>query len=655
MTRLPHPPLNWAGILLAVLALVVLGAAPGRAEVTGTILINDGAATATSRSVTLTLAATTTDAMRLSRDGVTWSNDDWTYYSSSSPFVFTPGNGPRTVWVQFAADVFNADGSVKPYASWDLSPAVSATIDLQVPAVTLPPPRWTQPAELPRLYYKGGQATVPLTDYASDPAYERVLLTTTKGDIPLRLYEAQAPLAVANFLRYVDAGHYDDTFFHRLVAGFILQGGGYYVDSNTVQEVATYAAVKNEFGASNTRGTVAMAKHSGDPDSATNGWFVNLADNSANLDYQNGGFTVFGEVADLTAVDAIAALPCSDQSKKLGNAFSELPVLKVLSGELQTSDLVYLQSATHQADDLSFTITSTVAGAAATISNGVLTIRADGTVTDNEGTLTLRATGTGGRTADLALPIRITSNRPPVLEKGAATKKAGATEDKPLKIKIAVKDPDKGDTLTWTVPTQGTLGTATLVPATRPSATSATFLYTPNPDATGTDKFTVCVTDSRGFSDTVDVAVTIKPVNDAPAISGLPTAFSVQAGTTGVLNFTLTDVDSPLDAMTLTVKTSNTKRLPLAAIVPGGTGTARTLTLSPPAATIGAAVTVTLTVKDSSRKAVTVKIPVTVTPAAIASDVGNGSYSGASCTSVDISNFIPVISFAPLDPAAPAP
>ena len=610
VSRFHQRPSGWTGVLVAGLAMVVLGAAPSRAEVTGTIVINGGDTTATSRSVTLTLAATSTAtdmyAMRLSKDGTTWSDNDWDYYVTTYPFVFTPGNGSRQLWVQFADKQWNRSTAT-----------ISATIDLQVPEVAIPAPHWTPPAPLGKLYYIGGQATVTLANYASDPAYERILLKTSKGDIALRLYESQAPLTVANFLRYVQAGRYDTMFFHRLMTGFVLQGGGYSLDStNQLQKVTAYDPVKNEFGVSNTRGTVAMAKLGGDPDSATSEWFFNLTDNAANLDYQNGGFTVFGDVTDLTAVDAIAALPCVDMSDSLGDAFSDLPVLKNET-PLQTSDLVYVQSATRQADALTFTVTGTVPGATATLSNDVLTILANGTVPDCEGTLTLRAAAPDGRTADLVLPVQITSNRPPVLEKGAATKKVSATEDKPIKIKIAVKDPDKNDTLTWSVPTQGTLGIAALVPVIRPSSTGATFLYTPNPNATGTDLFVVCVTDSEGATDTVAVTVTIAPVNDAPVLSGLPTGFTVQAGATKILNFTLTDVDSPLDTMKITVKTSNKKRLPLTAIIAGGTDTARTLTLAPVSSTTGAIVTVTLTVTDNGRKSATVKIPVTITPAAI--------------------------------------
>jgi cyclophilin family peptidyl-prolyl cis-trans isomerase len=155
-----------------------------------------------------------------------------------------------------------------------------------------------------------------------------VTLETNMGDISIELFEEDAPQTVANFLNYVDDGDYTNSIFHRLVRGFVLQGGGFTNSSETICQVtcdatslqpgdvnpAQFAAVPtdppvvNEFGRSNTRGTVAMAKLGNDPNSATSQFFVNLNDNSANLDNQNGGFTVFGQVVDMSVVDAIAQL-----------------------------------------------------------------------------------------------------------------------------------------------------------------------------------------------------------------------------------------------------------------------------------------------------------------------------------------------------------
>ncbi|HEU0122295.1 MAG TPA: peptidylprolyl isomerase [Bryobacteraceae bacterium] len=131
---------------------------------------------------------------------------------------------------------------------------------------------------------------------------------TPIGDIEVTLLQSVAPLTVANFLKYMNRGSFNNMMFHRLVSGFVLQGGGWtYTEQFT--RIASDGKVRNEYNISNTRGTLAMAKVDGDPNSATTEWFFNLADNSANLNTQNGGFTVFGRVSDasLPVLDKIVA------------------------------------------------------------------------------------------------------------------------------------------------------------------------------------------------------------------------------------------------------------------------------------------------------------------------------------------------------------
>ena len=145
--------------------------------------------------------------------------------------------------------------------------------------------------------------------------------------------DAGASATVQNFLNYVNDGDYANSIIHRSVSGFIIQGGGFTVEQLEVESVPTDPPVVNEFSEqrSNLRGTIAMAKLGDDPNSATSQWFFNLADNSANLDNQNGGFTVFGEVlseADLASVDAISSLPIFDASNFFGQpAFTDLPLI----------------------------------------------------------------------------------------------------------------------------------------------------------------------------------------------------------------------------------------------------------------------------------------------------------------------------------------
>jgi len=154
-------------------------------------------------------------------------------------------------------------------------------------------------------------------------------VSTNMGEFDLQLFAESAPQTVENFLGYVRRGDYNNSFIHRSVPGFVIQGGGFRLNKNAVDAVPAGPAVVNEPGPSNVRGTVAMAKVGGNPDSATNQWFVNLSNsNAANLDNQNGGFTVFGEVLGngMAVADAIAALPVYDATRELGPVFEELPL-----------------------------------------------------------------------------------------------------------------------------------------------------------------------------------------------------------------------------------------------------------------------------------------------------------------------------------------
>ncbi len=137
---------------------------------------------------------------------------------------------------------------------------------------------------------------------------DMVIIKTTLGDIQVKLAADKAPLTVANFLAYVDAKHYDGTIFHRVIDGFMIQGGGF--DKDMVQK-PTRAPIKNEAanGLQNKRGTLAMARTMV-VDSATSQFFINVKDNGF-LDFrapnpQGFGYCVFGEVvAGMEVVDRI--------------------------------------------------------------------------------------------------------------------------------------------------------------------------------------------------------------------------------------------------------------------------------------------------------------------------------------------------------------
>jgi cyclophilin family peptidyl-prolyl cis-trans isomerase len=138
-----------------------------------------------------------------------------------------------------------------------------------------------------------------------------VVIDTSFGPFRIALDAAKAPKTVENFLAYVDAGHYDGTICHRVIDGFMVQGGGY---DERYEKKPTRAAVENEAynGLKNVRGTVAMARTS-DPHSATAQFFVNVADN-AFLDHKgktpsDWGYTVFGRVTEgMDVVDKIKAV-----------------------------------------------------------------------------------------------------------------------------------------------------------------------------------------------------------------------------------------------------------------------------------------------------------------------------------------------------------
>lgn len=160
-----------------------------------------------------------------------------------------------------------------------------------------------------------------------------VRVTTTYGDFTMELLQDRAPDTVSNFLGYVDRGDFSRMVVHRSVADFVIQGGQFRWTGDCITlivgncgpvMVPVGPTVVNEPGVSNVRGTVAMAKLDGFVNSATNQWFINLADNSTNLDAQNGGFTVFARVLGngISVADAINDLPLTFVS----DSVTDMPV-----------------------------------------------------------------------------------------------------------------------------------------------------------------------------------------------------------------------------------------------------------------------------------------------------------------------------------------
>ena len=147
-------------------------------------------------------------------------------------------------------------------------------------------------------------------------ANPQVELDTTAGAIRIELFPDAAPTTVDNFLRYVKAGHYNGTQFHRVIKGFMIQGGGYdaeFREKPTRPPIPIESEQSVKAGLSNTPGAVAMAR-TGDPNSASSQFFINVADNKRldfrSADAQGYGYTVFGKVvAGMDVVNKIAQAP----------------------------------------------------------------------------------------------------------------------------------------------------------------------------------------------------------------------------------------------------------------------------------------------------------------------------------------------------------
>jgi len=170
---------------------------------------------------------------------------------------------------------------------------------------------------------------LPVTGYSQDNSSNakganmvKVTMETSKGVITLELDSEKAPVSVENFVKYAKAGHYDGTIFHRVIPGFMVQGGGFDTDMKQ-RDTNPPIKIEADNGLKNTKGTVAMARTS-DPNSATSQFFINIADN-AFLDHksptqQGWGYAVFGQVTDgMDVVDSI------EKVKTGNNRASECP------------------------------------------------------------------------------------------------------------------------------------------------------------------------------------------------------------------------------------------------------------------------------------------------------------------------------------------
>ena len=178
-------------------------------------------------------------------------------------------------------------------------------------------------------------AGLPGTAWAAGKGNPMVTLATTMGDMKVELYADKAPITVKNFLDYVDDKHYDGTIFHRVIRGFMIQGGGF---EPSLKEKPSKDPIKNESynGLKNERGTIAMAR-TNDPNSATSQFFINVMDNGI-LDRANArdkvGYCVFGKVIEgMDVVDKIKAV----ETRKVGD-YENVPVKDVVIESVRRAD-----------------------------------------------------------------------------------------------------------------------------------------------------------------------------------------------------------------------------------------------------------------------------------------------------------------------------
>ncbi len=266
---------------------------------------------------------------------------------------------------------------------------------------------------------------IDLTGFFKDPdATAAVQVVTAFGTMNFTLDGATAPITVANFLNYVNSGRYfthdsvinatASLFFHRAVSNFVIQSGGFMGTvsdlggSVLATQVQAFPAIQNEPVISNRRGTIAMAKVGGNPNSATSQWFINLADNSggsASLDTQNGGFTVFGRVAGsaMSVADQIAALP----KINAGAPFDSIPLINFTApNTIRLSNLVSIPTL-KTISPLTFTASSSsTAVALVTISGNNLLVNSKQVGTSD---ITVTATDLDGAQISQTFTVNVVS------------------------------------------------------------------------------------------------------------------------------------------------------------------------------------------------------------------------------------------------------
>lgn len=262
----------------------------------------------------------------------------------------------------------------------------------------------------------GAAATIDLRDYFGLPGVTGTLVQfdTDFGKFNVELRADAAPATVANFLSYVNAGSYSNSFFHRSVPSFVIQGGGFLAQSN-LAAIPANAPIALESALPNVRGSLAMAR-TNTPDSATTQWFINTVDNSSGLaPGTSGGYAVFGRVlgTGMTVVDEIAAQP----TFSLGaDPFRELPLRNVQPGQTQLfvenlikvkrTDVVATYPDGSGTSVLAFDAQSSAAAVASVALNGSTLTVTPGTQPGTS-TITVTVTDTNGNTATGSFAVTV--------------------------------------------------------------------------------------------------------------------------------------------------------------------------------------------------------------------------------------------------------
>ncbi len=299
------------------------------------------------------------------------------------------------------------------YSGFEISTFAQST----VPTLVTTLPNQTLKLNAPPL-------TLDLTSYFSIPSVTGpiVQFNTILGSYNAELYTSAAPINAANFLSYVNAGSYSNSFIDRSVPGFVVQGGSYDIVSGSIAAIPTSAPVVLEYNLPNALGTLAAARTSV-LNSATSAWYINTVDNSTNLGPTNaGGYTVFGRIlgTGMTVVNAIASLPVYNVNS---GQFPNLPVYNYnsTSGSLTTSNLVMVNSITQipmfptptaKTAVLTWNISSSNPSTAlATLSGSTLNLSA---LSAGTSLITVTASDTNGNVAQGSFTVTTSANSPTI-------------------------------------------------------------------------------------------------------------------------------------------------------------------------------------------------------------------------------------------------